>query len=190
MYGLHLAIYNEDTNKFEKPIPILGSVNFSLTPEGDTAQFFADNHLFHVQTQDNGFTGDLQMARFPEDYLVAVLGWVFDDNGMLVEVSSASQKPHALLFEVMGTNSPLRVVLYNCIGSKPTRSYRTNETSPRFEGESMSITVTPFDFGWISAAKASIVKEENHAAFDSFFNAVMEPKDPLTAKPGGGDSAP
>ena len=164
-----------------------GAVSFSLTPEGDRAPFHANNVLYHVQKQDNGFTGDLMMSKFPVQYLVDTLGWVFDANGMLVEAENVPQKPHALLFEVMGTNSPIRVVLYHCVGSKPVRAYRANEAAPRFEGETMALTITPFHFGWVTTAKSSLVREENPTAYDSFFDNVMLPVNPLA---GGGKVIP
>ena len=188
--NVHYAVYDEASDTYDAPVLLgsgltgAGAVSFSLKPEGDKAQFFANNTLFHTQTQDNGLSGDLMMSKFPAQYLVDTLGWVYDEAGMLIEAANVPQKPHALLFEVMGTESPVRVVLYNCRGSKPTRDYKTNESSPKFDGETMEVTATPRSFGWVTTAKASLVRDENPAAFDSFFKTVMLPEEP--AKLGAG----
>ena len=133
-----------------------------------------------MNTQDNGFTGDFTMSKFDEDMLIDVLGWVIDKNGMLVEAANVPQKPFALLFELMGATSPVRIVLYDCIGSKPVKDVQTNDKAPVLAGEKMTLTMAPLDFGWITTSKASLTRDDNPTLFDTFFSAVQAPVQPLT----------
>ena len=53
---------------------IPGAVAFT-SPEGDSNTFYADDSPYFIVTSNNGYTGDLEMANFPDEVLAEALGW-------------------------------------------------------------------------------------------------------------------
>ena len=169
---------------WEKPIPIPGAVTFTPEAQGDSYTFYADNSNYFSYTTDNGDAGDLEMAYFPDDFLMDILGWIKDDNGVLLELAGQPQKPFALLFEVQGVDfdgaiNPFRQVYYNVTGAKPTTGYSTTQEGIEVQTTTMPITCTPLSFPDIGQlAKARLTKKDG-AVYNSFFNSVYIPE-PVT----------
>ena len=166
---------------FGKPKHIPGAVTLSISPEGSRDVFYADNGEYVVHQQDNGFTGNLTLAKFPDEFLIDVLNWVRDEMGSLVEVANAPLTPFAMLFEIRVTgNQPMRVVVYHCMGAKPTKDVATTTNSAGLTGEVMAITATNLDFGWVSTARKSLTRSDNPVAFEAWFDAVPIPMPPVS----------
>lgn len=169
------------------PIAIPGAVTFTPEAQGDSYTFYADNSNYYSYTTDNGDAGDLEMAYFPDEFLIDVLGWIKDDNGVLLELAGQPQKPFALLFEVQGVDfdgslNPIRQVYYNVTGAKPSTEYSTTEEGIEVQTTTMPITCATLTFPDIGQlAKARVTKKDG-AVYDNFFNAVYTPA-PLTPTP-------
>jgi phi13 family phage major tail protein len=169
---------------YATPIPIPGAVSFAPDPQGSEYKFYADNGTYFSYTKDNGDSGDLEMALFPDDFLVDVLGWALDSKGVLLELANKAQKPFALLFEVQGIDDegetdPLRVVYYNVTGAKPTREYSTTEDGIEVKTEKMTLTAALLDLPGIGAlARVSVARSQAPTVFDAFFTAVYVPAPP------------
>jgi phi13 family phage major tail protein len=165
------------------PVWIPGAVTFTPSAQGNSYTFYADNGNYFSYTTDTGDAGDLEMAYFPDEFLMAVLGWEKDANGVLLELSGKAQKPFALLFEVQGvdadgSDNPIRIVYYNVTGSKPSTEYATTEEGVEVKTTTMGITCAPLNFPNFGAmAKARVVKSDG-APYASFFSAVYEPELP------------
>ena len=186
---LYYALYKEGASggigTWSKPKPIPGAKGLAMNADGDTQYFAADDNAnYIVYTADNGYTGELVAAMFPDDYLMDTLGYRLDKNGMMFEAAGAPQEPHALLFELQGNKEPRRVVLYHCIGSKPSKDVKSNEKAPQFEGEKMSMVASPIDFGWIRTSKGVMLKSRNETKFEKFFEEVQLPENPDGPGPG------
>ena len=70
-YGIknvHYALLTNDTPTYETPVPIPGAVSFSLEASGDTTPYYADDMQYFVTVANNGYTGDLEMALFPDKF--------------------------------------------------------------------------------------------------------------------------
>ena len=77
-YGIknvHYALLTNDTPTYETPVPIPGAVSFSLEASGDTTPYYADDMQYFVTVANNGYTGDLEMALFPDKFLEDVFGF-------------------------------------------------------------------------------------------------------------------
>jgi len=79
------------------PVAIPGAVKFSPKTEGKAVKFYADNMLYYSSTTNDGYTADLEAALVPDSILAELLGWLIDDNGMLVEISDGVPKRFALM---------------------------------------------------------------------------------------------
>lgn len=157
--------------KYETGFPLLGAVNLSLSPEGDSESFYADNKAYYVSTSNNGYSGSLEMAMLNDDFYTKILGMKLDAaSGLMVESLSDVSKEFAMAFQFEGDKNATRHVLYRC---KATR--------PKVEGETTSDKTTPqtdsFDFtamARISDGKIKAKSEEGGKNYATFFDAVPE----------------
>lgn len=178
MFGLrnvHVAFKTEE-DTYEVPKPMPGAVNLSLSSEGDTETFYADDVPYFTFSSNNGYTGDLEMAIIPDWFSMEALGWMKDDSGMVLEVSDGVQKDFALLFEVQGDKAKKRYVYYNCNSAKPTEEHGTIEEGRTPQTQTSTITIIPQDFDGKSIVKGSLeMSLETATAFNTFYTAVLEP---------------
>lgn len=178
---VHYALYNDNgtdglIGTYETPKRITGGVGFSPTAQGGSTSFYADNGPYHTITQDNGVQGDLEMALFPDEFLIETLNWVRDDKGILVEKANVSQNPFALLFEVLGNVEPIRVAYLHCLGAKPNDSYITSQENVTIQGKTMNITAKPIQVTQnVATAVIKVKRSEDPEIFDSFFEKVYIP---------------
>ena len=89
-------------NGFATPIAIPGGVNVALDLDGSDTTFYADNGKHWVYFKNNGYTGTMEVANFPQAVLNEALGWYVDVNGNSIEDADGKQKKFALLFQVDG----------------------------------------------------------------------------------------
>lgn len=174
---VHIAFLDDEAAEqpaWEKPIHIPGAVNFSSSPDGSENVFYADNTKYWVHDANNGYTGDLELALFPDEIVAKILGWTIDSNGMLVEKTDAVGKPFALMGQIKGDKRNRRFIYYNCRGSRPGQTSATTTDSTTPQTETMPLTMLPI-------GKDKVVKgvlepnETNQAVYDAFFDDVVLP---------------
>jgi phi13 family phage major tail protein len=183
MFGLekvHVAFTN--STGYDEPIAIPGAVNLSLSAEGESNTFYADNVPYFSITSNNGYAGDLEMALVPDSVLAEMLGWEIDDNGMLVEIADGIQKEFALLFEVKGNEKNKRYVYYNCKASRPNQEHGTKGETVEPNTQTLTVAITPTEIGGKTVVKGGLeLSETNKTVYDAFFESVLEPS--FTATP-------
>jgi len=158
------------------PIRLLGAVQVALNPSGSSNPFYADNQIFFNAISNTGWSGDLEMALFPDEFYVACLGWRIDDNGALVEASDAVAKEFALAFEVSGDQKNRRVVFYNCTATRPADENKTKEETITPQTKKSTITATPVKFPSITTARAVLpYSEEKKDVWEKFYESVYVP---------------
>ena len=103
--NVHVATVTFDDNgypTFVIPKRIPGAVNLSLDKEGDPTKFYADDSDYYDVNNNNGYSGDLEIAMIPEWFRTDILGDIRDSNGVLIENADAPTVYFALLFEFDG----------------------------------------------------------------------------------------
>lgn len=178
-YGLsnvHIWPKTGDT-EWGEPIKIPGAVNLSMSPEGTSELFFADNGPYFDTISNNGWSGEVEIAKIPDEFYVVALGWRIDANGALVEVSDAVAKPFAFGFEVMGDKQRRRTVYFECTAQRPNDENKTVEATVTPKTEKFSINAIPVEFAnGERSAKLTLPKSEtNTAVYDAFFTNVVTP---------------
>ena len=173
-FGLDNLYYAEKqantSQPYKTPVAIPGAVSISLEPQGDMVKFYADNGVYWQSTANNGYEGDIEVAKLPETFLTSVLGYTAGSNRVTAEFDNVEPKEFALLFEFSGDDNHTRYAFYNCVAQRPNiASSTTNETK-----EPLTETIT------ISAVGGSdhIVKgacETGATAYTNWFTAVTKP---------------
>lgn len=132
-----------------------GAVSLSLSAEGDTSPFYADNIVYYTSVANNGYSGSLELAKVPDDFLKDCLGYITDSDGVLVEDAGASPVHFALMFQFEGDVNAKRTVLYNCVASRPEIAGDTKAESIEPKTETINITATSI---YNSALDKDVVK--------------------------------
>lgn len=177
--NVHYALLtDEQTPTWDTPKAMKGAVSCSVDAEGENSPFFADNGKYWDTYSNNGYTMTLEMAMFPDDFLVDVLGYHRDSNGAVFEVADAQPKPFALQYQIEGDQTGTRYVAYNTKASRPSLSPATTEDSTEPSTESCDITVSPIE---IDGRKLNIghleLNDTNATAYNGFFTEVYVPVD-------------
>lgn len=158
---------------FGTPKPIPGAVNLSLTPQGDTNTFYADDVAYYVSVANGGYQGDLEIAVIPESFAQDVLKEQLDaTDKVLVERSDVETAVFALLFQIKGNEHGVRNVLYGCTAARPNISGATTTNTKAPQTATLSITAAPMSDGVV---KAYTTKDTPEAVYNNWFKNVWVP---------------
>lgn len=147
----HYSILTEDENgniSFGEVKPIKGSRQFSFSKEGgDDSKWYADDGVYYnIPGTNTGYSGDLTVAKIPDEFLIDVLGFFLDANGVLVEDADAVSKEFALMMEFSGDKMKTRHCFFRCTASRPDINANTIEEQAEPQEETISITAIPVEF--------------------------------------------
>lgn len=155
------------------PIAIPGAVNLSLTPAGDTNDFYADNLIYFSSTANQGYEGSLEIALIPDEIRTAILGENIDSNGALIESADDKNVGFAFGFQIEGDQRNRRFWYYNCTLNRPANNGATTEASITPQTDTLDMKAMPR----LSDKKVRCMIEktdENEAVYNSFFTSVYE----------------
>ena len=178
LYGIekcHIAKITEDNGEitYGTPFEMPGAVGLNFDPEGEETPFYADNIKYYIANSNQGYSGELELAVTPEQFLTEILGREKDKNGAIFENADDKQARFALMFEGKGDEKERRWVFFDCTATRPSRENNTKEESIEVGTETISITMSPR-----STDKAVMAYIEpnttNKEAYDKFFNKVYE----------------
>lgn len=173
--NVHIAKITETDGEisYGTPFAMPGAVGLTAEPEGDTTPFYADNIKYYIAVANNGYTGDLEIAMTPEEFLTQILGQEKDTNGALFESSDDINARFALMGEIEGDAKKRRFVYFDCTATRPSAEMNTIEESKEPQTDKVSITMAPRSTD--KAIKAVIEpSEENQEVYDTFFTKVYE----------------
>ena len=89
-----IATLAEDgTVSFGTPVAMPGAVSLSLDAEGENDPFYADDSVYYMVSNNNGYSGDFELALIPESFLTDVMHETEDANGVIAEKAPESGCP-------------------------------------------------------------------------------------------------
>lgn len=175
-YGLsnvHYALFDENAGTYETPVALPGGVNLSLEQQGETSVFRADNIDYWTSVSNNGYEGDLEVAKVTDAFLTDVLKFANDSTtGLLYELANAQPAAFALLFQFEGDATATRHVMYNCKATRPSVASATTPEGaiePQTATMSIKASARPQD----NVVKARAVPTD--ACYNTFFTTVPVP---------------
>jgi len=178
-YGLKNVYYASvtvGTNSvtYGTPVAWPGAVSLSLSAEGDTNDFYADNIKYFTAIANNGYSGDFESALVPDSFRTDIMGETVGTGaktGMMYEAADVQPKSFALMFQFEGDVNATRYVLYNCKMSRPDIESSTTEDSIEVQTVTGEITAAPRAFDNI--VKASCANTAS-TAYTSWFTTVQD----------------
>lgn len=173
-YGLKNVYYavatiaSDGSATYDTPVAIPGAVSLSLEPQGENTPFYADNIAYWIGVANNGYEGDLEIARVPDSFKTDVLGYKTSGNGLFVEDANAGAIHFALLFQFEGDVKATRHVMYNCTATRAAAAGNTKGENVEPQTESLTIKATTV---YVSALNTDVVKSEtNESTTDTVYN--------------------
>lgn len=148
-YGLRNVYYAKATEgaggalTYATPVAIPGAVNLSLSQEGESNPFYADDVIYFQSVSNNGYSGTLEIALVPDSFKTDILGETADTKDVMIETANVQPAEFALLFEFQGDDKATRHLMYRCTCSRPDVTGATKEASIEPQTETLNITVMP-----------------------------------------------
>ncbi len=185
--NVHYAVWDSETSAYGECKAIPGAVSLSISVEGDTSTFYADNGPYAVFSSNGGYTGELAVAVLEDDALVDLLGYKKDSNGLVVEDVKAVAPSFALTYEVSSNEKEQRFVFYNCTATRPEYEANTRSDSTDPDTQTLSLTMGARTFtddngNSVDAVKSSLVRDDKtstvKAAWDAWHTTVQKPSFP------------
>lgn len=168
-----LADLAEDgTVTFGTPVPMPGAVSLSLEAEGENEPFYADDTTYYMVHNNNGYSGDFELALIPESFLTDVMHEIEDANGVIAENKDVEPEHFALLFEFTGDQRKIRHCMYYCSAARPSVSGSTKEDSTEVQTETLALTATPLPSGLVKVKTGTNTSEE---VYNRWYEAVYQP---------------
>ena len=121
-----------------------GAVSLSLSNDAEKSVFRADNEDYFVSYGQGSYSGDLEVARVNEDFLKDVLGYVEDNDKILVESAASVQQTtyFALLFQFEGDQRSCQHCLFKCSASRPSLASQTTGENGSIDPQTETLTIT------------------------------------------------
>ena len=162
---------------YGEAIPVPGAVSLSLDQQGETTPFYADNIVYYTSVANNGYQGDLEVAKFSDAVLTGILGYIEDQNKVLVEDAGAAVVHFAMAFQFEGDVHAKRHILYNCTMNRPSVAGTTKEESIEPQTESVQITATTIYNATLDTdiVKASATQADSATQYAAWFTTAYQP---------------
>lgn len=175
--NVHYAVLTEaktggaTTYSWGTPVAVPGAVNLDLEQQGEITKFYADGIVYYQSPVNNGYEGDLEMARIVDKMLQDVWGMTLGTTSkVLTENANTEAKAFALLFQIDGDANEDCYVLYNCTGTRPAIAAKTKEDTKEPQTQSSTISAAPLGNGNVMARTTS---ETPEVTKNSWFSEVF-----------------
>ena len=169
------TIAADNSATYAAPIMNPGARSLNMEPQGELTQWYADNIAYYTMNDNNGYQGDLEMARFIDSVKAAVWQIATAANGIQYESKGTEAVHFALLFEFKGDAQKVRHVFYNCTATRPAVASSTTEDITEPQTEMSTISATSI---YVPAVDKEVIKGKCYpgdAAYDSWYTAVTLP---------------
>lgn len=134
------------------PVHVPGAVTLTLDPVGEITPFYADGITYYRSIGNNGYSGSLEMARYPDAMLEDIWGMTLGSTSkVLTENASTEPAEFALLYQIDGDADEEYYVLYSCSGTRPGIGSTTNTDTKNPQTQTSNITCGALSGGAVLA---------------------------------------
>lgn len=180
-YGLEKVYYakatiaEDGTATYATPKPLKGAVSLTMDPQGEQTKFHADNIAYYIFNGNDGYSGSVELALVPDDFMTDILGNI-ENDGLLIEDADATSASFALLFQFQGDVNATRHILYNCTAARPQVASKTKEGNVEVQTETMNIEAASI---YNATLQKNIVKakvsDPQDEKYSSWYTSVSQP---------------
>ena len=180
-FNLKNVAYAKLTATDEEPsfgaiVMVPGAVSLALTKQGEITKFYADGIVYWQSSQNNGYEGDLTMARFPDQMVQDLWGDAkIETDNVLVENANTQPTAFALLFQVDGDQSEALYVMYNCVATRPNIGAETTTETKEPKTQVCTVSVAPLPDGTV---RARTTAETPISVLQNWYKQVYVPAAP------------
>lgn len=128
------------TPTYGAAIKVAGAVSLTLSPEGESEPFYADNSVYYLVDSSNGYTGELELAYVPDEVREKIQGYTKDGSNVYFEGTADKSKEFAMAFQFEGDAKNARHLFYRCKLSRSNIDGKTKEQSVKPETEKGKFT--------------------------------------------------
>lgn len=143
---LYVGTYTVDKSTGEvtlgAPFHQAGAVGFSPEDSAEQNIFYADNIPYYTSYTSGTYEGDLEVAKFDDEFKEQFLGYARTADGGLAVVKNAIKPNVYMAFEVQGDAQARRVIFYNGSLGGISREFSTIEETKEPVTESIACTFT------------------------------------------------
>lgn len=171
---LHVGTYTVDDQgvvTLGTPYHQPGAVSFSPEEQSENNTFYADNIAYWSGYSGGTFEGDLEVAKFSDEFKTQFLGYVALTNGGLANVKNATKPNVYIAFQVEGDAESRRVILYNCALGVIGREFATIEENKEPATETLGVTCTGDNATGVTMASF----KPTDAGYSTLFTAPTAP---------------
>lgn len=118
---------NDGVPVYGTPFHFPGAVAWGEAPEGENAPFRADNTDYFVSAGNDGYTGDLEVARVIDQFAREIYGFLDGSNGEFIEVAKPEATPFAMIVQIEGDQEATRHVYPWCTAERASADHATTE---------------------------------------------------------------
>ena len=172
--NLHVGEYNVSTSgtvTLGTPFAVPGTVNISIEPDSEENKFYADNTVYWSSYSDNGLSGEIENAFFPDAFKTRFMNYKTLSNGGIAQIKGEQNKPVYIIFQAEGDAEARRGIFYNVSLGQITREFSTTEDST----EPATATL-PFTVNGDNATKVTrVAYTSGAAAYTTLFTSPPVP---------------
>ena len=142
---LHVGTYTVDDQgnvTLGTPYHQPGAVSFSPEESSENNVFYADNIAYWSGYSGGSIEGDLEVAKFSDEFKTQFLGYKALTNGGLANVKNVIKPNVYIAFQVEGDAESRRIILYNCSLGSINREFNTIEENKEPTTETLGVTCT------------------------------------------------
>ena len=159
------TVANDGTVTLGTPMAVPGAVNLTLDPETAESIFYADNKKYYAKNQDNGYTGTLEMAKFPDTFLKAYMNYRAMTGGGTGQYKNLKNADVYMMFQVEGDVQARKTIMYNISLGQISASHATTEDTIEPTTETLPITV----IGDNTTGLVKATYEKGDSSYDTLF---------------------
>lgn len=177
---VHIGLYTvSETGEMTlgKPDKLPGAVSLSMDPETMELEFYADNVKYYAQKSDNGFTGTLEVAKFPNSIKTKYMGYAETEDGGVANLKGVQKPAVYIVFQAEGDAQKSRGMLLNVSMGPIKHEHKTTEDKVDVETDSVDITVV----GDNKTGLVLVEYAQDSAGYATLFTAPTAPKLKATA---------
>ena len=133
------------TMSYGTGIKVPGAVNLTLNvDESEPEKFYADDGVYYVPAgASSGYKGNLEVAVIPDEVKLALMAFIKDASGVIVELAEAITKQFGMTFEISTDEKARRLIYYKCQFGRPSLATATNKDTKTPQTDTAPITVLP-----------------------------------------------